>query len=114
MLNDLEEQKERLARLKVECEQLQSSAVGTVTLSANWHLSSLQAPLEKLQKNHGFLVSDRAKFQDVLQRFESRKKHLIDTIAHEKAELTVRSKSLIILVSPPGYYFLSSFKLGAP
>lgn len=47
--------------------------------------------LEKLQKTHGYLVSDRAKFQDVLKRFEARKKHLIDTVAHEKAELGLRS-----------------------
>ncbi|KAF8136293.1 HEC/Ndc80p family-domain-containing protein [Boletus edulis] len=78
VVNDLEEQKERLARIKAEFEQLHSSA----------------APVDKLQKTHGFLVSDRAKFHDVHQRFESRKKHLIDTIAHEKAELTVRSSNL--------------------
>lgn len=35
-------------------------------------------------------MSDRAKFHDVLQRFEARKQHLIDTIAHENAELTSR------------------------
>lgn len=61
-------------------------------------LNLSQAPLEKLQKSHGFLVSDRAKFHDVLQRFESRKKHLIDTIAHEKAELTIRSRQCINLL----------------
>ncbi|KAG9318418.1 hypothetical protein JVU11DRAFT_509 [Chiua virens] len=57
-------------------------------------LLSSAAPLEKLQKAHGFLVSDRAKFQEVIQRFESRKKHLIDTIAHEKAEITIRTSNL--------------------
>ncbi|KAG8217454.1 HEC/Ndc80p family-domain-containing protein, partial [Butyriboletus roseoflavus] len=78
VVNDLEEQRERLSRIKAEFEQLHVSA----------------APLEKLQKTHGFLVSDRAKFHDVFQRFESRKKHLIDTIAHEKAELTIRTSNL--------------------
>ncbi|KAI6133409.1 HEC/Ndc80p family-domain-containing protein [Pisolithus croceorrhizus] len=78
VLNDLEEQKEQLAQLQAELAQLQTSG----------------APLEKLQKAHGYLVSDRAKFHDVLQRFESRKKHLIDTIAHEKAELNMRTTNL--------------------
>ncbi|KAL4068416.1 HEC/Ndc80p family-domain-containing protein [Scleroderma yunnanense] len=77
-LSDLEEKKEKLAQLQTELSQLQSSA----------------APLEKLQKTHGFLVSDRAKFHDVLQRFEARKKHLIDTIAHENAEVTTRAANL--------------------
>lgn len=75
VLNDLEEQKEQLTQLHAEFAQLQTSG----------------APLEKLQKTHGYLVSDRAKFHDVLQRFEGRKKHLIDTIAHEKEELNLRS-----------------------
>ncbi|KIK93506.1 hypothetical protein PAXRUDRAFT_828900 [Paxillus rubicundulus Ve08.2h10] len=78
VVNDLEEQKEQLAQTKAEFDQLYSSV----------------APLEKLQKTHGFLVSDRAKFHDVLQRFEARKKHLIDTIAHEKAELSIRTSNL--------------------
>ncbi|KAF9227997.1 hypothetical protein BS17DRAFT_774616 [Gyrodon lividus] len=78
VVNDLEEQKKRLAQIKAEFDQLHSSV----------------APLEKLQKTHGFLVSDRAKFHDVLQRVEARKKHLIDTIAHEKAELSIRTSNL--------------------
>ncbi|KIJ69479.1 hypothetical protein HYDPIDRAFT_172867 [Hydnomerulius pinastri MD-312] len=78
VVNDLDEQKERLAQLKAELDSIQSSS----------------APLEKLQKAHGFLVSDRAKFHDVLQRFEARKKHLIDTIANEKAELSIRTSNL--------------------
>ncbi|KAI6010177.1 HEC/Ndc80p family-domain-containing protein [Pisolithus marmoratus] len=78
VLNDLEEQKEQLSQRQAELAQLQTSG----------------APLEKLQKTHGYLVSDRAKFHDVLQRFESRKKHLIDTIAHEKAELNMRVANL--------------------
>ncbi|EIW85247.1 hypothetical protein CONPUDRAFT_98128 [Coniophora puteana RWD-64-598 SS2] len=57
-------------------------------------LQSAAAPLEKVQKDHGFLISDRAKFQDCLQRFEARKSHLIDTIAYEKAELESRSSTL--------------------
>ncbi|KIO07436.1 hypothetical protein M404DRAFT_136679 [Pisolithus tinctorius Marx 270] len=78
VLNDLEEQKEQLTQLHAEFAQLQTSG----------------APLEKLQKTHGYLVSDRAKFHDVLQRFEGRKKHLIDTIAHEKEELNLRIANL--------------------
>lgn len=85
-LRDLEEQKEKLAQLQAELSQLQSSA----------------APLEKLQKTHGYLVSDRAKFHDVLQRFEARKKHLIDTIAYENAELTTRAANLEQLKSEHG------------
>ena len=55
--------------------------------------------MEKLQKTHGYLVSDRAKFHDVLQRFEARKKHLIDTIAYENAELTTRGTVILSYTS---------------
>ncbi|KAF9246586.1 HEC/Ndc80p family-domain-containing protein [Melanogaster broomeanus] len=78
VVNDLEEQREQFTRIKAEFDRLHSSA----------------APLEKLQTTNGFLVSDRAKFHDVLQRLEARKKHLIDTIAHEKAELSIRTSNL--------------------
>ncbi|KAH7889765.1 HEC/Ndc80p family-domain-containing protein [Phlebopus sp. FC_14] len=78
VLRDLDEQKERFAQVKTEYEQLHSSA----------------APMEKLEKANGFLVSDRSKFHDVLKRFEARKKHLMDTIAHEKAELGMRTSKL--------------------
>ncbi|KAH7916015.1 HEC/Ndc80p family-domain-containing protein [Hygrophoropsis aurantiaca] len=78
VLGDLEEQRKLLATIKTEYETLQSSA----------------APLERYQNDHGYLVSDRAKFHDVLQRFEARKKNLIDTIAQEKADLNIRAVKL--------------------
>ncbi|KAH7930854.1 hypothetical protein BV22DRAFT_999891 [Leucogyrophana mollusca] len=78
VVSDLEGQKKLLEDIRGEYEQLQSST----------------APLDRYQKDHGYLVSDRAKFHDVLQRFEARKKNLIDTIAHEKAELNVRAVNL--------------------
>lgn len=57
-----------------------------------------QAPVEKLKKDNGFLKRDREKFHDVMQRFEARKKNLIDTIAQEKAELAIRSEFLSALL----------------
>lgn len=46
-----------------------------------------KAPIAKLTKENGLLKADSEKFQKILQQYEVRKNKLIDTIAHEKAEL---------------------------
>jgi len=40
-----------------------------------------------LKKDNGFIKRDKAKFEEILRRCESKKKKLIDTLAREKAEL---------------------------
>ena len=49
--------------------------------------------MEQLQKQNGYLKHDRAKFEEVLRNAEERKQRLIDTIAHEKAEINLASAS---------------------
>ncbi|KAG2364481.1 HEC/Ndc80p family-domain-containing protein [Suillus spraguei] len=56
-------------------------------------LRATKAPLEKLQKIRACILDDRAKFDDVLHRLESRKKQLTESVAREKAELATRSQN---------------------
>ena len=59
--NDLEEQTERRARIKAEFEQLQSSAVGTMTLLRIWISNLLRLPSRNCKKTTGFLsVTERS------------------------------------------------------
>ncbi|KAG1756285.1 HEC/Ndc80p family-domain-containing protein [Suillus paluster] len=78
VVGDLEEKKGLLARGTKELDELQSS----------------KAPLEKLQKIRACILDDRAKFDDVLHRLESRKRQLTESVAREKAELAARSQNL--------------------
>ncbi|OAX41313.1 hypothetical protein K503DRAFT_863957 [Rhizopogon vinicolor AM-OR11-026] len=75
---DLEEKKTLLAKTKKELDELQSS----------------KAPLEKLQKIRACILDDRAKFDDVLHRLETRKKQLTESVAREKVELATRLQNL--------------------
>ncbi|KAL0947142.1 hypothetical protein HGRIS_013270 [Hohenbuehelia grisea] len=75
---DLEETALKLSQAKSELHKLESSA----------------APIAQLQKEHGMLKVDSEKFQEILHRYEGRKKKLIDTIAFEKAELATRGAHL--------------------
>jgi len=85
---DLEDQTNRLNQAKAELNRLKSSAVIIQGCDiASHRLTSRQAPVAKLQKENGLLTADSEKFQKILQQYEGRKKKLIDTIAHEKAEL---------------------------
>ncbi|KAG1754258.1 HEC/Ndc80p family-domain-containing protein [Suillus lakei] len=78
VVGDLEDKKALLARGAGELDELQSS----------------KAPLEKLQKIRACILDDRAKFDDVLHRLESRKRQLTESVAREKAELAARSQNL--------------------
>ncbi|KAG2116506.1 HEC/Ndc80p family-domain-containing protein [Suillus discolor] len=53
-------------------------------------LENKKAPLEKLQKIRACILDDRAKFDDVLHRLESRKRQLTESVVREKAELAAR------------------------
>lgn len=50
-------------------------------------LEKAPAPIEELKKDNGFIRRDKAKFEEILRRCESKKKKLIDTLAREKADL---------------------------
>ncbi|KAI0029826.1 HEC/Ndc80p family-domain-containing protein [Vararia minispora EC-137] len=50
-------------------------------------IQSIPHPIVQLQSDNDNLKRDREKYQDVMRRWESRKKNLIDTIAREKVEL---------------------------
>ncbi|KAG1891512.1 HEC/Ndc80p family-domain-containing protein [Suillus subluteus] len=56
-------------------------------------LENKKAPLEKLQKIRACILDDRAKFDDVLHRLESRKRQLTESVVREKAELAARSQN---------------------
>jgi SMC interacting uncharacterized protein involved in chromosome segregation len=59
--NDLEEQTERRARIKAEFEQLQSSAVGIMTLLRIWTSNLPRLPSRNCKKTMGFLsVTERS------------------------------------------------------
>ncbi|KAG2112844.1 HEC/Ndc80p family-domain-containing protein [Suillus clintonianus] len=78
VVGDLEGKKALLAQGLKELDELQSS----------------KAPLEKLQKIRACILDDRAKFDDVLHRLESRKRQLTESVVREKAELAARSQNL--------------------
>lgn len=77
VVGDLEDKKALLAQGVKELDELRAS----------------KAPLEKLQKIRACILDDRAKFDDVLHRLESRKRQLIESVAREKAELAARSQN---------------------
>ncbi|KAG2077811.1 hypothetical protein BDR04DRAFT_1064629 [Suillus decipiens] len=77
VVGDLESKKALLAQGAKELDELRAS----------------KAPLEKLQKIRACILDDRAKFDDVLHRLESRKKQLTESVAREKAELAARSQN---------------------
>ncbi|THH14706.1 hypothetical protein EW146_g5652 [Bondarzewia mesenterica] len=78
VLMELEEQKKLLNDAQIEYARLMSEA----------------PPIEKLQDTNKSLKRDREKFQQVITRWEGRKKKLIDSIAKEKAELAMRANYL--------------------
>ncbi|KAJ7905277.1 hypothetical protein B0H14DRAFT_2659637 [Mycena olivaceomarginata] len=57
-------------------------------------LKSTAPPLAKLQKDNDLGKVDSAKFQEILHRYDSRKKKLLDQIAFEKAEIVTRGGQL--------------------
>ncbi|TFY68906.1 hypothetical protein EVG20_g3376 [Dentipellis fragilis] len=75
---DLEEKNHLLSLAKAELDKLLSS----------------EAPIEKLKNDNRSLKRDREKFQECIRRWEARKKNLIDTIAQEKAEMSIRTSKL--------------------
>ncbi|KAG1778539.1 HEC/Ndc80p family-domain-containing protein [Suillus placidus] len=77
VVGDLEDKKALLAQRAKELDELRAS----------------KAPLEKLQKIQACILDDRAKFDDVLHRLESRKRQLTESVAREKAELAARSQN---------------------
>ncbi|KAG1756164.1 HEC/Ndc80p family-domain-containing protein [Suillus occidentalis] len=77
VVGDLEDKKALLAQGVKELDEIRAS----------------KAPLEKLQKIRACILDDRAKFDDVLHRLESRKRQLIESVAREKAELAARSQN---------------------
>lgn len=71
VLNDLEEQRERVSRIKADFEQLHSSAVGIMNLLRVWISVSLRLPSRNCRKPMGFLsVIERSSmmFSNVLNR----------------------------------------------
>ncbi|TFY81964.1 hypothetical protein EWM64_g2047 [Hericium alpestre] len=78
ILTDLEREREMLHQARAELDKLESSS----------------APVQKLRTDNGYLKRDREKFQECVRRWEARKKNLIDTIAHEKAEMAMRANNL--------------------
>lgn len=77
VVGDLENKKALLAQGTKELDELRSS----------------KAPVEKLQKIRACILDDRAKFDDVLHRLESRKRQLTESVVREKAELAARSQN---------------------
>ncbi|KAG1877607.1 HEC/Ndc80p family-domain-containing protein [Suillus subalutaceus] len=77
VVGDLENKKALLAQGVKELDELRGS----------------KAPLEKLQKIRACILDDRAKFDDVLHRLESRKRQLTESVVREKAELAARSQN---------------------
>ncbi|KAG2147314.1 HEC/Ndc80p family-domain-containing protein [Suillus cothurnatus] len=77
VVGDLEDKKAQLAQGVKELDELRAS----------------KAPLEKLQKMRACILDDRAKFDDVLHRLESRKRQLTESVVREKAELAARSQN---------------------
>ncbi|KAG1826781.1 HEC/Ndc80p family-domain-containing protein [Suillus subaureus] len=77
VVGDLEDKKVLLAQGMKELDELRTS----------------KAPLEKLQKIRACILDDRAKFDDVLHRLESRKRQLTESVVREKAELAARSQN---------------------
>ncbi|KAA1471261.1 hypothetical protein DENSPDRAFT_858824 [Dentipellis sp. KUC8613] len=75
---DLEEKNHLLSLAKAELDRLLSS----------------EPPIEKLKNDNRSLKRDREKFQECIRRWEARKKNLIDTIAQEKAEMSIRTSKL--------------------
>ncbi|KAF9009339.1 HEC/Ndc80p family-domain-containing protein [Cyathus striatus] len=76
--HDLEEQTNQLHLAKAEYTKLKSSA----------------PPLATLQEQNGKLLKDTEKFQTILQRYEGKKKKLLDSIAYERAELGTQEEHL--------------------
>ncbi|KAH9934885.1 HEC/Ndc80p family-domain-containing protein [Fomitopsis serialis] len=74
----LEMQREELHRAQLELEAL----------------GKAPAPIEDLKKDHGFITRDKAKFEEILRRCESKKKKLIDSLAREKADIAYRVSTL--------------------
>ncbi|CAL1704145.1 unnamed protein product [Somion occarium] len=78
VVSDLNQQKERLGELMAELKQLEKSP----------------PPIEQLKTSNGYLKHDKAKFEEVIRQLEDRKQRLIDTIAHEKAEISLAMSNL--------------------
>ncbi|KIL58306.1 hypothetical protein M378DRAFT_170731 [Amanita muscaria Koide BX008] len=75
---ELERQKDLLAKVSAEFDKMSSS----------------EPPVVKLNKENEVLTTDSEKFLNILQQYEVRKKKLIDTIAYEKAELATGNSRL--------------------
>ncbi|CCM02890.1 uncharacterized protein FIBRA_05004 [Fibroporia radiculosa] len=71
IVTQLDQQKEELKHVNLELESLEKAP----------------PPIQDLQKDNGFIKRDKAKFEEILRRCESKKKKLVDTLAREKAEL---------------------------
>ncbi|KZT11476.1 uncharacterized protein LAESUDRAFT_272490 [Laetiporus sulphureus 93-53] len=67
----LDVQREEFKQFQIELESLEKSP----------------APVEELKKEIGFIKRDKAKFEEILRRCESKKRKLTDTLTREKTEL---------------------------
>lgn len=75
---DLEEKSNQLGQSTIELSKLKSTA----------------PPIARLHDENGLLKGDSEKFQEILHRYDLRKKKLTDQIANEKAELITRGNQL--------------------
>ncbi|KAI0736882.1 HEC/Ndc80p family-domain-containing protein [Fomitopsis betulina] len=57
-------------------------------------LEKAPAPIEELKRDHGFITRDKAKFEEILRRYESKNKKLLDSHSREKADLAYRLSNL--------------------
>ncbi|EPT05898.1 hypothetical protein FOMPIDRAFT_1026782 [Fomitopsis schrenkii] len=57
-------------------------------------LEKAPAPIEELKRDHGFITRDKAKFEEILRRYESKNKKLLDSLSREKADLAYRVSNL--------------------